>query len=146
MSTAPPARIGVTIPESTPSFPRTLLARAGSPNVVVIVLDDLGFAQLGAFGSSIATPAIDRLASEGARYRRFHVTSLFDGGWERWREDVFVRQVATGVVPADTTLSPRPSWVDAWGELSPERRAVSARFMEGPSPASCRTPTRTSVA
>ncbi len=46
------------------------------PNVVVILLDDLGFAQLGCFGSDIATPNIDRLAAGGLRYNRFHVTAL----------------------------------------------------------------------
>ncbi len=49
---------------------------AGAPNVVVIVLDDLGFAQLGCFGSDIATPHIDALAVGGLRYNRFHVTAL----------------------------------------------------------------------
>ena len=49
---------------------------SGAPNVVVIVLDDVGFAQLGAFGSPIATPNIDRLAMNGLRYDRFHVTSI----------------------------------------------------------------------
>ncbi len=43
---------------------------------MVIVLDDLGFAQLGCFGSDIATPTIDGLAADGLRYNRFHVTSL----------------------------------------------------------------------
>jgi arylsulfatase A-like enzyme len=49
---------------------------AGAPNVVIIVLDDIGFAQLGCFGSAIATPSIDRLALRGLRYNRFHVTSI----------------------------------------------------------------------
>jgi arylsulfatase A-like enzyme len=49
---------------------------AGAPNVVAIVLDDVGFAQLGCFGSDIATPQIDGLASGGLRYSRFHVTAL----------------------------------------------------------------------
>jgi arylsulfatase len=49
---------------------------AGAPNVLVIVLDDTGFAQLGSFGSDIATPNMDRLAAGGLRYNRFHVTSL----------------------------------------------------------------------
>jgi arylsulfatase len=48
----------------------------GGPNVVFIVLDDVGFAQLGCFGSPIATPNIDRLAATGLRYNRFHVTSI----------------------------------------------------------------------
>ena len=47
----------------------------GAPNVVVILLDDTGFAQLGSFGSDIATPNMDRLAGEGLRYNRFHLTA-----------------------------------------------------------------------
>jgi len=49
---------------------------AGAPNVVAVVLDDVGFAQLGSFGSDIATPHLDRLARGGLRYNRFHVTAL----------------------------------------------------------------------
>ncbi|HEY7107297.1 MAG TPA: arylsulfatase [Acidimicrobiia bacterium] len=49
---------------------------AGAPNVVLVVLDDTGFAQLGCFGSSISTPHLDRLAAGGLRYNRFHVTAL----------------------------------------------------------------------
>lgn len=40
-------------------------ARQGSPNVVIIVLDDLGYAHFGCYGSDIQTPAIDRLARNG---------------------------------------------------------------------------------
>lgn len=47
-----------------------------APNVVVVVLDDTGFAQLGCFGSGIATPHMDVLAANGLRYNRFHVTAL----------------------------------------------------------------------
>jgi arylsulfatase A-like enzyme len=49
---------------------------AGAPNVVIIVWDDIGFAQLGCFGSAVATPNMDRLAAAGLRYNRFHVTSI----------------------------------------------------------------------
>lgn len=48
----------------------------GAPNVLVIVLDDVGFGQLGCFGGEIRTPHIDRLATEGLRFNRFHVTSI----------------------------------------------------------------------
>ena len=48
----------------------------GAPNIVVIVLDDVGFGQLGCFGSPLDTPNIDRLAAEGLRFNRFHVTSI----------------------------------------------------------------------
>lgn len=47
-----------------------------SPNVVYIVLDDLGFSQLGCYGSNIDTPNIDRLADEGLRYNNFHTTAV----------------------------------------------------------------------
>ncbi|MDE0369904.1 MAG: arylsulfatase [bacterium] len=47
-----------------------------APNVVMILLDDLGFAQLGCYGAEIATPNIDLLADGGLRYNSFHVTSL----------------------------------------------------------------------
>ena len=68
--------LGTTIADSTPSFEPRPTAPPGAPNVVVIVLDDMGFAQLGCYGSDIATPAIDGLAAGGLRYNRFHVTSL----------------------------------------------------------------------
>ena len=47
-----------------------------APNIVVILLDDLGFAQFGCYGSDISKPAIDRLAGGGLRYNRFHVSAL----------------------------------------------------------------------
>ncbi|MGX6508718.1 arylsulfatase [Rhodococcus sp. SJ-2] len=275
-------------------------APEGAPNIVVILLDDLGFGQIGCYGSDIATPNIDRLASGGLRFNRFHVTALcsptraalltgrnhhavgmgflsdipttepgytasipptaaalprilrdagwstmavgkwhltppgerssagpfdrwplgmgfekyygflrgdanhwapelvrdntyvappsgpgdgyhltedladeairmvvgqqesapgrpfflyfatgamhaphhverswadayagqFDGGWERWRAEVFERQLATGVVPAGTTLTDRPSWVPDWDSLTDEERRVYARMHE----------------
>jgi arylsulfatase len=73
---AEPLRIGRTIDDSVPAFPPVPRPPAGAPNVVLVVLDDLGFAQLGCFGSDLATPTIDRLAAEGLRYNRFHVTAL----------------------------------------------------------------------
>ncbi len=62
--------------ESTPWWPEPERAPAGSPNVVVLLLDDVGFAQLGCFGSDIATPTFDGLATGGLRYTNFHTTAL----------------------------------------------------------------------
>jgi arylsulfatase len=294
------AIIGRTISESVPAFEGSPRPQPGAPNVVLVVLDDLGFGQLGCFGSDLATPTIDRLAAEGARYNRFHVTSLcsptraslltgrnhhavgmgfltdvptgfpgyngripasaaalprilrdggystfavgkwhlaprweqsasgpfarwplglgferfygflggdtnqwtpelvrdngfiepprspmdgyhltedlvdqamrlvqdqqqatpkkpfflyfatgathaphhapraaidryrghFDAGWDRWRAELFARQLASGVVPAGTTLTPRPPWVDAWDDLTADQRRLFARLME----------------
>ena len=72
----PPARVGNTIADSTPAWPAPAAAPAGAPNVVLIVLDDLGFAQLGSYGSQIRTPSIDRLAENGLRYTNFHVLPI----------------------------------------------------------------------
>ena len=49
---------------------------AGAPNVLMIVLDDVGFAQLGCYGSGVRTPRIDEVAAQGLRYQRFHVTAV----------------------------------------------------------------------
>lgn len=68
--------IGPTVAESTPWWPEAPHPGPDAPNVVVVLLDDTGFAQLGCFGSDLATPHIDRLAAEGLRYTRFHVTPL----------------------------------------------------------------------
>jgi arylsulfatase A-like enzyme len=72
----PQAVIGRTMAESTPAFEPPRRPPAGAPHVVLIVLDDLGFAQLGCFGSDIETPAIDRVAASGLRFNCFHVTAL----------------------------------------------------------------------
>jgi len=68
--------IGPTWRESTPWWPPEPAPPAGAPNVALIVLDDVGFAQLGCYGSDIATPNIDRLAAGGVRFSNFHTTSL----------------------------------------------------------------------
>ena len=47
-----------------------------APNIVVILADDLGYADLGCYGSEIATPNLDALAAEGLRYTNFHATPM----------------------------------------------------------------------
>ncbi len=295
-----PARTELALEDATPGDYALPRPAPGAPNVVLIVLDDLGFGQLGCFGSGISTPSIDRLAANGLRYNHFHVTSLcsptraclmtgrnhhavgmgfltdlpmafpgytgrvppsaatlprllrdggynttaigkwhlvpggersvagpfdrwplgfgferyygflqgdtnhwaphlvednhyveqpvapgdgyhltedladrairsvtaqheaapdrpfflyfalgamhaphhvtpewvepyrgaFDGGWERWRDEVFARQLESGVVPAGTELGPRPSWIDEWSSLSPDAQRMLARQQE----------------
>jgi arylsulfatase A-like enzyme len=68
-------RIGRTYRDSTPWWPAPP-AGLGRPNVVVIVLDDTGFAHFGCYGSELATPEIDKLAAAGLRYTGFHTTAL----------------------------------------------------------------------
>ena len=68
--------IGPSWRESTAWWPPEPSAPEGAPNVLVVVLDDVGYAQLGCYGSDIATPNIDRLAAGGVRLSNFHTTSL----------------------------------------------------------------------
>jgi arylsulfatase A-like enzyme len=59
----PPARFEVKVPE-------------GAPNVLIVLIDDMGFGQSSAFGGPINMPTVDRLAREGLRYNHFHTTAL----------------------------------------------------------------------
>ncbi|WP_129730239.1 arylsulfatase [Ectobacillus funiculus] len=68
--------IGKTVQESTLWWPQPTRPPHGSPNVVVILLDDLGFSHLGCYGSDISTPNIDKLAKNGIRYNNFHTTAI----------------------------------------------------------------------
>lgn len=56
-------KIGRTIKESEPWWPELVKPEKGTPNVLFIVLDDLGFGQLGCYGSEIHTPHIDYLSA-----------------------------------------------------------------------------------
>jgi arylsulfatase len=71
-----PGVAGRTTDESSPAWPRPVRAAAGAPNVLVIVLDDTGFGQLGCYGSPIATPNLDALAAGGLLYTNMHTTAL----------------------------------------------------------------------
>jgi arylsulfatase len=52
------------------------LPNEDAPNVIIFLLDDVGFAQVGSFGALIETPNIDRLADNGLRFNNFHTTAL----------------------------------------------------------------------
>jgi arylsulfatase len=69
-------RIGRTVAESSPWWPSSRNHKAVKPNILVVLLDDTGWADFGCFGSEIRTPTIDRLAQRGLRYTNFHVTPL----------------------------------------------------------------------
>jgi arylsulfatase len=67
---------GRTLEDSTPWWPPVPSAPDGAPNIVMVLLDDVGYAQFGCYGSDIATPTFDRLAAGGLRYSNFHTTAL----------------------------------------------------------------------
>ena len=69
-------RIGRDWRDSEPWWPPRPTPPEGAPNVLLIVLDDVGFAQLGCYGSDIDTPVLDGLAAGGVRLSNFHTTAL----------------------------------------------------------------------
>ncbi|MBV9952023.1 MAG: arylsulfatase [Acidimicrobiia bacterium] len=69
-------RIGRWVAESEPWYDEPPHPGTDAPNVVIILLDDTGFAQFGCYGSDIDTPHIDALAANGLQFTNFHVTPL----------------------------------------------------------------------
>jgi hypothetical protein len=82
-------RTNLPIPE--PDYPRSTLldardatppprfeikAPAGAPNVLIVLVDDMGFGMPSTFGGPVRMPAANRLASQGLRYNQFHTTAL----------------------------------------------------------------------
>ncbi|MBA0884565.1 arylsulfatase [Flavobacterium undicola] len=68
--------IGKTLAESKEYWTEPVKAPAGAPNVVWILLDDVGFGASSAFGGLINTPTFDALANNGLRYTNFHTTAI----------------------------------------------------------------------
>jgi len=69
--------VGRTYLDSDPAtFPQPTAAPKGAPNIVLILLDDVGFGQFSTFGGGVPSPTMDRLAKEGVRYNHFHTTAL----------------------------------------------------------------------
>jgi arylsulfatase len=62
--------------DSKADFPLPVRAPEGAPNVLLILLDDVGFGMCGTFGGPVPTPNLDRLAAGGLKYTRFHTTAL----------------------------------------------------------------------
>lgn len=62
------------LPAPSPDWVRK--APAGAPNVVLVLLDDVGFGASSTFGGVAQTPALDQLARDGLRYNRFHTTAI----------------------------------------------------------------------
>ena len=68
--------IGRLFDESTPSRLEVDRAPENAPNVVLILLDDVGFGSFGTFGGPVPTPGLDSVAKRGLRYNQFHTTAL----------------------------------------------------------------------
>jgi hypothetical protein len=65
--------IGRTYQDSDPAaFPQIVRPPKGVPNIVLILLDDVGYGQFSVFGGGVSSPNMENLAAQGLRYNRFH--------------------------------------------------------------------------
>lgn len=107
-------KIGLTYSESTPDFPAPITAPEKAPNVLLVLLDDVGFGQASTFGGPVATPNLTRLAEKGLRYNQFHTTALCSPTRAALLTGRNHHSVGTGVVeelatgfPGYTTILPK---------------------------------------
>lgn len=69
-------QVGTSYKDSIAQKHAPVTAPAGAPNILLILIDDAGYGQTSTFGAPIPTPTLDKLAQDGLRYTRFHVTAL----------------------------------------------------------------------
>lgn len=106
--------IGNTYEDSESDWQEPVAPPEGAPNVIVILLDDVGFGQTSTFGGLIPTPALDQLAEEGLRFTRFHTTAicgpsraaLLTGRNHHSSGNGFLMEWATGF-PSYSTMLPK---------------------------------------
>lgn len=68
--------VDIDVRKSTPSWPQPVTAPKGAPNIVLILVDDVGFSTTSTFGGPVDTPNYTKLAAEGLRYNEFQVNAL----------------------------------------------------------------------
>jgi hypothetical protein len=92
--------------KSKPYWPELIVPPKGAPNILLIMTDDVGFSAPSTFGGVIPTPALDRVASMGLRYTRFHTTALCSPTRAALLTGRNHHSVATGVVVDQATGYP----------------------------------------
>ncbi|MES2148978.1 MAG: arylsulfatase [Pseudomonadota bacterium] len=116
--------VGATFADSRPDFPQPVKAAKGAPNVVLILLDDVGFGQPGTFGGPVPTPALDQLAARGLRYNRFHTVGVCSPTRAALLTGRNHHQVAAGTVSELSTGYP------GYNSVWPRSAASVARVLE----------------
>ena len=102
----PNARVGMYAPESTPDFPPPKTAPKGSPNILLVLLDDVGFGWPSVNGGLVRMPTAERLAKRGLFYNQFHTTALCSPTRAAMLTGRNHHSVATGVIQEMATGYP----------------------------------------
>ncbi|MGW2541396.1 arylsulfatase [Kitasatospora sp. NPDC001574] len=71
-----PGTVGRTFRDSTAAWPDRVRPREGAPNIVVVLVDDMGYSDIGPFGAEIPTPTLDALAESGVKLANYHTMPL----------------------------------------------------------------------
>ena len=117
-----------TAQQSVPWWPAPNVPAESSPNVVVVLLDDAGFAHFGCYGAPIETPTFDQLAGNGLRFTNFTVAAVCS--------PTRVRRCLTGTQPSLGGYALRREFRHGISEHA--RRATEASGDDGSRPARCR--------
>ena len=128
-------RIALTRAQSVPAFPKPAEAPKGAPNVVVILLDDVGFAATSTFGGLARTPSLDALAAGGVRLlmnttvARFeaengHIAAVVTSAGERIAADMAL--IGVGATPVTGLRAP-----DRAGGIRTRIRSLGRRDRRG---------------
>jgi arylsulfatase len=102
----PNAKIGMYATESTPDFPPMKQARKGAPNILLVLLDDVGFGWPSVNGGLVRMPVAERLAKGGLFYNQFHTTALCSPTRAAMLTGRNHHTVATGVIQEMATGYP----------------------------------------
>ena len=95
-------------------------ADAPKPNILLILADDLGFSDLGCYGSEIATPNLDSLAANGLRYTQFYNTSRCWPTRAALLSGYYAQQIRRDTVPGVPSGGGDRNTRPAWADLLPE--------------------------
>jgi arylsulfatase A-like enzyme len=118
-------KIGQTVKESTPDFPKGIEAPKGAPNVLLILTDDVGFGASSTFGGPIQTPNFTKLAERGLRYNVFHTTALCSPSRAALITGRNHHSVASGVITEMATGFP------GYNSLVPKSAGTVAEVLKG---------------
>jgi arylsulfatase A-like enzyme len=118
-------RIGNTYADSEADIISVPTAPVGAPNVIAILLDDVGFGQASTFGGPANTPTLQRLADDGLRYNRFHTTALCSPSRAAFLSGRNHHSVHTGVITEMATGF--PGYDGQW----PREAACIAEILQG---------------
>jgi arylsulfatase A-like enzyme len=100
-------------------------AQTAKPNILLILADDLGYSDLGCYGSEIATPNLDALAKDGLRFQHFYNTARCWPSRAAILTGYYAQQVRRDTVPdvKSGTTGTRPEWAKLLPELLTEYRS-----------------------